>query len=400
MSATVLTTEEAARQQPRTRLLLTIVTAVFLLFVQTYMIAPLIPSLAIALHVSRQQVGLLIPAYTIPYAIAGLILGGVADHFGRRWLLFLALAIFPITGVTLALAPGFYWLLGLRVVSGITNVGIVVTGLSLVGDLFPVKERGHALGWLFGAIAGGAAFGSTFGGLLTPLVGWRGLFAIVAAAGCVVAVVALPLWKDLSEVAQPTHRTTVRSFVTDIGVLLSSARGSKTYSYVFFNAVFHSGVFTWLGVLLHDRYGLNDAGIGLALLGYGVPGLVLGPTIGKFVDRYGRRRIIPAGLLVAAASAAILAPRWPLVLAAVAITILSLGFDMTHPPLAGIVTTLDDRRRGHAMGLNAFSIFFGLGCGSLLFGWLTRFGMSDALLLFAAMQALLGLLAFRLFRSE
>ena len=400
MSATVLTTEEPVLRHPRTRLLRIIVSAVFLLFVQTYMVAPLIPSLALALHVTRQQVGLLIPAYAIPYAIAGLILGGVSDHFGRRSILFAGLAIFPMTGVALALMPGFYSLLAMRVISGITNVGVVVMGLSLIGDLFPVKERGHALGWLFGAIAGGAAFGSTFGGLLTPLVGWRGLFAIVAAAGCVVAVAALPLWKDLSGVSLPTHDTTVRSFVSDIVVLFSSSRGSKTYSYVFFNAVFHSGVFTWLGALLHDRYGLNDAGIGLALLGYGVPGLLLGPAIGKFVDRYGRRRLIPAGLLVAAASAAILARHVPLALAAVAITILSLGFDMTHPPLAGIVTTLDDRRRGHAMGLNAFSIFFGLGCGSLLFGWLTRFGMSDALVVFAVVQAALGLLAFPLFRSE
>jgi predicted MFS family arabinose efflux permease len=182
--------------------------------------------------------------------------------------------------------------------------------------------------------------------------------------------------------------------------LLRTRRGGRTYLYIFLNAVFHSGVFTWLGVLLHDRFGLGEAGIGLALLGYGVPGLFLGPTIGNIVDRHGRRLIIPTGLLVAAGTAATLAPNWPIGVAAVAITMLSLGFDMTHPLFAGIATTLDDRRRGQAMGLNTFSIFFGLGCGSLFFGWLTQFGMSSALLVFAAMQCCLGLIAFVIFRTE
>jgi predicted MFS family arabinose efflux permease len=400
MSTAVATTEEAANLQGRTRLLRIIVISVFLLFFQTYMVAPLIPSLAIALNVSRAQVALLIPAYTIPYAIGGLLLGALSDRVGRRFVLFFGLASFPIVGIALALAPSFRWLLGFRILSGVANVGIVVTALSLIGDLFPMKERGQALGWLFGAVAGGGAFGSTFGGILKPLVGWRGLFGLVAAAGFVALGAAQPLWNDLADTVRSGAQATFGSFFSDCVAVLSNWRAARTYSYVFLNAVFHSGVFTWLGVLLHDRFGLSDVGIGLALLGYGVPGLLLGPAIGRVVDRHGRRWMIPAGMLVAATSAALLAPRWPLLLTAVAITILSLGFDMCHPLLAGIATTLDERRRGQAMGLNAFSIFFGLGCGSLLFGWLTSFGMSLALASFAIVQASLGLLAFLIFRTE
>jgi predicted MFS family arabinose efflux permease len=400
MSAPTLAVEAAPHLRMRTRLLRTIVAAIFLLFFQTYMVAPLIPSLANALRIDRQRVGLLIPAYTIPYAVAALLCGAIADRFGRRRLLFFSLGSFPIVGLALASAPTFRWLIALRIVSGITNVGVVVSGLSLIGDLFRNEERGHAIGWLFGAIAGGCAFGSTLGGLLTPLTGWRGLFALVAAAGCIVLIFALPLWQELVETATLAQRMTVATFMTGYGALFRTVRGARTYLFIFLNAAFHSGVFTWLGVLLHDRFGLGEAGIGLALLGYGVPGLILGPTIGKIVDRRGRRRLIPLGMLIAAATAATLAPNWPLAIAAIAITFLSLGFDMSHPLLAGIATTLDDRRRGQAMGMNTFSIFFGLGCGSLLFGRLAQSGMSHALIIFAIMQATLGLFAFVLFRSE
>src|SRR6202012_963640 len=105
------------------------------------------------------------------------------------------------------------------------------------------------------------------------------------------------------------------SFFEGYAAILRTGRGARTYTYIFLNAMFHSGVFTWLGVLLHDRFDLGDAGIGLGLIGYGVPGLLLGPTIGKVVDRHGRRWIIPMGMGVAALSAVLLAPRWPLVVA-------------------------------------------------------------------------------------
>ncbi len=59
-------------------------------------------------------------------------------------------------GAAMACAPSIYWLIGLRAVSGLSNAGIAVMGLTLVGDLFPQRERGRALGWVFGAIAGGA----------------------------------------------------------------------------------------------------------------------------------------------------------------------------------------------------------------------------------------------------
>ena len=114
--------------------------------------------------------------------------------------------------------------------------------------------------------------------------------------------------------------------------------------------------------------------MGLALLGYGVPGMILGPVIGRAADRFGRRRLVPAGLAVAALSAAVLIPNVPLLVAALAVTTLSLGYDMTQPLLAGIVTSLDPKRGGQAMGLNVFALFTGFGVGSFLFSEVLRAG--------------------------
>ncbi|WP_374213552.1 MFS transporter [Streptomyces sp. G1] len=125
--------------------------------------------------------------------------------------------------------------------------------------------------------------------------------------------------------------------------LLHTARGRRTYGYILFNAALHSGIYTWLGLYLLQRFALGLVGIGLALLGYGIPGLLLGPVTGTLADCYGRARIIPAGVALAAACALLLAIDLPLPAVALTIAALSLGYDMTHPLLGGIVTALPRR---------------------------------------------------------
>jgi predicted MFS family arabinose efflux permease len=79
------------------------------------------------------------------------------------------------------------------------------------------------------------------------------------------------------------------------------------------------------------------------------------------------KRIIPLGILIAAISAAALMPRSPLLWPVIITTILSLGYDMSHPLLAGVITSVNPARRGLSMGMNAFVLFCGFGIGTLVF---------------------------------
>jgi predicted MFS family arabinose efflux permease len=166
------------------------------------------------------------------------------------------------------------------------------------------------------------------------------------------------------------------------------------------NSIFATGVYTWLGLYFARKYALGEVGIGLALLGYGVPGFLLGPLIGRAADRWGRRWLIPVGLGISAIGAIILIFDIPLVVAALAVTILSLGYDMTQPLLAGIITGLGGKRIGQAMGLNVFAIFSGSGIGSFLFGEALRLGFSPALAIFGAFELAGAIAAIPLFRFE
>lgn len=144
----------------REQLLQVLAAATFLIFFQAFMVAPLLPRLADLFRVSVETMGLIVPAYLIPYGLATLVYGPLSDRFGRgRVILASLLAFILLTGLTAAAwSPSS--LLLLRLLTGLGASGVVPIALALLGDLYPYHARGRPLGWLFGAMAGGMAVGT------------------------------------------------------------------------------------------------------------------------------------------------------------------------------------------------------------------------------------------------
>ncbi len=364
------------------------------------MVAPLIPRFAAVFAAPEQTVGLIVPAYLIPYGVSTLFYGLLSDRLGRRRIMLGSLLAFivltALTATTQSVGQMVVW----RLLTGLGASGVVPLALGLIGHLFPYERRGRPLGWLFGAMAGGAAFGATFGALLEPVLGWRGVFVAVALLGTGILGLLSPSRHLLGEAAAPGSLASIADVLGGYRALLGPWRGRRTYAYVLVNAIFHSGVYTWLGLYFARRYGLGEVGIGLAILGYGVPGFLFGPVIGRAADRWGRRCLVPIGLGISAVAAAALMLDLPLGVTTLAVTTLSLGYDMTQPLLAGIVTALSGKRGGQAMGLNVFLLFTGFGLGSYLFGEALRLGFGAALIIFSGVEALAAAAAVPWFRAE
>ena len=374
--------------------------ATFIIFFQLYMVAPLIPSLSHFFKVSEQKVGLIVPAYLLPYGIATLFYGLLSDKIGPKKIILTSLFVFSILTALTAFSQSVNQLIFWRLITGIGASGVVPIALAWIGQTYAFEERGRPLGWLFGAMAGGGAFGSSVGVIVEPFTGWKMLFIGVAVTGAAI-------WLILFRAYQKTVAPKVVQNVLTIGKvfngykqLLSSQRGITAYVFVLLNAIFHAGVFTWLGLYFERTFDLNGVEIGLALLGYGIPGFLLGPYIGKLADKLGRRKLLPLGLGLSALSSLLLVFNIPLGLAAFAVTILSMGYDLTQPLLAGIITQVGKERSGQAMSLNVFMLFVGFGVGSYLFGLALKLSLAQALIIFSIFQVTLTLMAFQLFRKE
>ena len=372
-------------------------TLAFTVSYSNYMVPPLIPAFSREFSVPPQQLSWLIAGYLIPYGTSTLVFGALSDWRGRAPTLAALLCSAAMTLLMVSFAGSWRALVVARILSGVGCGGIVTLVIAIVGDRYPYAIQGRPMGRMFGGIAAGIGFGSTLGSLLNSIVGWRNEFRALA---CVCGVGAIFICRNaLSDIGvnvRPGFTRVIGEYV----VILEIPRGGRTVAFIFCNGAFHGGIFAWLGLLLTHRYHLHDTGIGLALAGYGLPGIMLGATIGGWADRYGRRYVVPIGFLWAAGCAFLLVPHSPRFTAALVITALSVGFDATHPLMSSITTSLDPKHRGQITGFATFANFVGMGAGALFFQHLIAFGFSVALAVFASAQSLLAIAAFYSFRGE
>ncbi|OJW77738.1 MAG: MFS transporter [Bacteroidetes bacterium 46-16] len=384
----------------REQLLWVLSAATFIIFFQLYMVAPLIPTLSVFFKETEQQVGLIVPAYLIPYGVSTLFYGLLADKIGPQKIVLTSLLLFVILTAFTSFSQSVTQLMTLRFLTGIGASGVVPIALAWIGQSYSYKERGRPLGWLFGAMAGGGAFGSSVGVILEPYVGWRILFLGVALIAAVIWTVLCFTHKKGVASQRNKQPLTLRKVFNGYKQLLLLNRGKTVYAYVLLNAIFHAGVFTWLGLYFKRTFNLSDVQIGLAIIGYGLPGFLLGPYIGKLADRIGRSKLLPLGLFISALSSFILSFNVPLSLAVIAVTLLSLGYDLTQPLLAAIITQVGKERPGQAMSLNVFMLFVGFGLGSFLFGLALQLSLIQALIIFSIFQVALSFIALYLFKTE
>ena len=153
-------------------------------------ITPAFPKAAQALGVTRQEMGLLISAFTLPGAIATPFLGALTDRLGRKAVLVPCLILFALAGGACALARDFRLLLCLRLLQGLGAAPLSYLNITLIGDIFSGERRTSATGFNAGILSMGTALYPQLGGLLA-VFGWFYPFILPLLAlplACAVAV--------------------------------------------------------------------------------------------------------------------------------------------------------------------------------------------------------------------
>lgn len=106
------------------------------------------------------------------------VFGKLADLFGRKLAILPGIAVF-VLGSVLA---GFSWsmpaMIVFRLIQGIGAGAILPVTLTIIGDLYPPRERGKVQGYLASVWAVCAVLGPTAGGLLIRELSWGWIFWI------------------------------------------------------------------------------------------------------------------------------------------------------------------------------------------------------------------------------
>ena len=371
-----------------------------------------LPALQRDLGASVAEVQWVLNAYLLLLGSLLLVGGALGDRVGRRRTFLAGVAVFGAATVGCGLAPTVGWLVAARAVQGVGAALLVPTSLALVSAAFPEgEERGRAIGTWAGFSALTTAFGPVLGGWLIDAFSWRWVFFAVAPLAA--ATLALGAWKvppnRPAEAEGPLDwpggaLATLRFGAAVYGLVAAGERGwaaplvwaglgggaALLAAFVWregraaaplvplglFRSAAFSGanamtlllyfalnaVLFFLPFNLIQVQGYSATAAGAAFLPFSLTMGLLSRRVGGLAERWGARRAITVGALVAAVGMALLAvpgARGGPLGASYGATffppmlVLGLGMTLAVAPLTAVVMgAVDDDHAGTASGVN------------------------------------------------
>lgn len=161
---------------------------VFLCFAFSYFISALLravtaslaPVFSAELGLHAADLGLLAGAYFLGFSAMQLPLGQALDRFGPKRTVLCLLAV-AVTGcLAFAVAPGLPSLIGARVLIGMGVGACLMAPLTLFRRIFSPEAQLRANSWMLMTGSLGMVASTLPVQALLPLLGWRGLFVLLA----------------------------------------------------------------------------------------------------------------------------------------------------------------------------------------------------------------------------
>lgn len=184
-------------------------------FVDSTVVNVALPAIQSNLGATVTSMQWVVEAYALLLGALILTGGALGDAFGRKRMFLLGVIVFAAASVACALAVNIRELVIARAVQGFGAAFLVPGSLSIISASIPEGKRGRAIGTWSGFTSITAAIGPVLGGWLIQNASWR--WAFLLNVPLAVAVVALSFWRV------PESKAESKSHVDWIGGLLATA---------------------------------------------------------------------------------------------------------------------------------------------------------------------------------
>lgn len=327
-------------------LLAVLLSGAFITILNQTLLATALPPIMKDLNINESTVQWLQSIFMLVNGIMIPITAFLIGKFTTRSLFLTAMATFAAGTLIGAFSPNFSFLLAGRVLQG-AGAGIMMPLLQTIMFLiFPVSQRGKAMGMFGLVIAFAPAIGPSLSGYLVDHYPWRSVFYVVLPIAVVIIIAAYFLLRNITKLTNPQmdYMSIVLSTLGFGGllygfsvagnlgwlspnVIISLAVGAVTL-FLFINRqlkleqpilefrVFQYGVFslaTGLGMIvfasmiattvilplfMQNLLGFNALHSGLMLLPGAIVMGVMNPLTGMLFDKYGAKWLLRAGFAI------------------------------------------------------------------------------------------------------
>lgn len=162
-------------------------------FIDSTIVNVALPVLQKDLQATVVQAQWVVEAYALFLAALILVGGSLGDHFGRRRIYALGVALFAAASIWCGFAPDILQLILARAVQGIGGALLVPGSLAIISASIGEARRGKAIGTWSGFTSITAAVGPVLGGWLVQTFSWRWAFFINIPMAVIVLV--LLFWR-------------------------------------------------------------------------------------------------------------------------------------------------------------------------------------------------------------
>jgi len=330
----------------------------------TNIILPAFPRIGADLAISSPELGLLLSSFFFAFALGQLVVGPLADRFGRKPLVLGGLAVFAAGSVVCALAGTLPVLVLGRVIQALGACAASVLSRAIARDLFDGEALGRALALTMIAGAAAPGFSPLLGSILAGLFGWRISFLVVAAFGMVLALQYLGRVGETHPIGRraPLASSAVASAYGRLGADPRFVLPALAVSLVI------GGLYSFFaaapGVLMNEL-GLTAFQLGLSFAATVLIVFVAGFLAPRLAHRRGQRTVSVVGLFIALAGGVAMfafaaTPAFTTFTMAIALYLFGMG--LINP----LGTAIALNPFGHQAGLaSALLGFLQMGCAAI-----------------------------------
>ncbi|MBP2702549.1 MFS transporter [Microbispora sp. RL4-1S] len=152
-------------------------------------------------------------SYTLVFAGLLFTFGVLGDRYGRKKMLMTGMVLFGLASLASAYAQDPMQLIGARALMGLGGAAIMPATLAIISNVFPIHERGKAIGIWAGGVGIAVAIGPITGGILLEHFWWGSVFLV----NVPIVLISLALIGGLV----PDSKDPNRAALDPVGVLLS-----------------------------------------------------------------------------------------------------------------------------------------------------------------------------------
>ena len=240
-----------------------------------------LPAIGEAFAAGASGAQLTLSMFFAGFALSQLIVGPLADRFGRRPIAIAGCTLYVGASLAGAFAPSLAVLLAARLVQAIGTCCVVICARAIVRDCHGPEQAAQVMSRALAWMALAPITGPLLGGLLEETFGWRANLIAIAAAGAVM------LWFALRNLAETNrHRnpqaTAPRELASTYALIIRS-RIFLTYTF------FATGTFCALYSFISGSPFVAIRVLGIAPREFGLlfGGVVIGFIVGAALGRRG-----------------------------------------------------------------------------------------------------------------